>query len=341
MPRPRTHRTAQLAAVAALVCLAAAAIAQAATPSRQRQHRLVVAAQRLDNRAHLALLDLYSLDAHLQAARVRVSGLAASAARLRLQRATLRMELGADRATLTASQQDLAVHLRGLYEQGTVDPLAVMLGATSLSDAVSRLDALTHIAEQNRSLLATAIDARLRLRHARTRLGREQLRLSRALQSAQAAEQSLEQTRGSRLAYIGRLRGEERLRRSQVDALVSQAQRIQQKSQTLQPQQPPQTQGGAVGGGDPSPPTGGRKLVVSATCYDLPGRTATGMPVGWGVVAVDPRVIPLGSKLYVPGYGNGVAADVGGGIKGSIIDLWMPYAKCMQWGRRTVTITIF
>jgi 3D (Asp-Asp-Asp) domain-containing protein len=44
--------------------------------------------------------------------------------------------------------------------------------------------------------------------------------------------------------------------------------------------------------------------------------------------------------MYVPGYGNGVAADVGSGIKGAAIDLWMPPAQCMAWGRRTVTITI-
>jgi 3D (Asp-Asp-Asp) domain-containing protein len=66
------------------------------------------------------------------------------------------------------------------------------------------------------------------------------------------------------------------------------------------------------------------------------------MPVGWGVVAVDPSVIPLGSRLYIPGYGKGVAADVGGGIRGRIIDLWFPtYARCAAWGRRTVTITIY
>jgi 3D (Asp-Asp-Asp) domain-containing protein len=66
------------------------------------------------------------------------------------------------------------------------------------------------------------------------------------------------------------------------------------------------------------------------------------MPVGRGVVAVDPSVIPLGSRMRIPGYGNGVAADVGSGIKGAVIDLWFPtYAECAAWGRRTVTITIY
>jgi 3D (Asp-Asp-Asp) domain-containing protein len=126
------------------------------------------------------------------------------------------------------------------------------------------------------------------------------------------------------------LRARERLQKTQVQSVEAAAQAAQVKSQQLQETAPA------------PPPTGKRQLTVSATCYDLPGRTATGMPVGRGVVAVDPSVIPLGSRLYIPGYGNGVAADVGGGIRGNIIDLWFPtYAECAGWGRRTVTITIY
>jgi 3D (Asp-Asp-Asp) domain-containing protein len=83
-------------------------------------------------------------------------------------------------------------------------------------------------------------------------------------------------------------------------------------------------------------------MTVSATCYILRGTTASGLPTGPGVVAVDPTVIPLGTRLYIPGYGKGIAADIGGGIKGRIIDLWYStYAECAKWGRRTVTITIY
>jgi 3D (Asp-Asp-Asp) domain-containing protein len=61
-----------------------------------------------------------------------------------------------------------------------------------------------------------------------------------------------------------------------------------------------------------------------------------------GVVAVDPRLIPLGTKMHVPGYGRGLAADVGHAIKGRIIDLWFPStAKARAWGRKTVTITVY
>jgi 3D (Asp-Asp-Asp) domain-containing protein len=80
---------------------------------------------------------------------------------------------------------------------------------------------------------------------------------------------------------------------------------------------------------------------VTATGYSLPGHTATGLPVGWGVVAVDPSVIPLGTRLTVPGYGEAVAADTGSAVRGATIDLWFPtLAQARAWGRRTVTVIL-
>jgi 3D (Asp-Asp-Asp) domain-containing protein len=88
--------------------------------------------------------------------------------------------------------------------------------------------------------------------------------------------------------------------------------------------------------------TGGRRtLTVTASAYALPGRTATGIPVGWGVVAVDPGVIPLGTRMTIPGYGDAVAADTGGAVSGASIDLWFPtVAQANAWGRRSVTIIL-
>ena len=80
-------------------------------------------------------------------------------------------------------------------------------------------------------------------------------------------------------------------------------------------------------------------MTVYATGYCLRGTTATGLPVGPGVVAVDPTVIPLGTRMTIPGYGEGVAADTGGAIKGARIDVWL--ASCTEAAGfgRTVTIT--
>jgi 3D (Asp-Asp-Asp) domain-containing protein len=284
----------------------------------------------LDTRIHQALLGVYSLDSRLHAWRARVSSLQAEAVELRRRRSALRQEIGAARTTLHISQGRLAVNLRSLYERGNVNAVAVMLGATSLADGLQQLEDLKNVADQSRRMVVATTAARHRLLRARLLLAAEARRLERSLEAARQAEQELANAASARLAYVSALRAKARLQAAQVQSVVATADAAAQKSQQLQPAT------------TTSPPvSGSRSLVVSATCYDLPGKTATGMPVGPGVVAVDPSVIPLGSKMYVPGYGNGVAADVGSGIQGATIDLWMPQAQCMAWGRRTVTITIY
>ena len=89
----------------------------------------------------------------------------------------------------------------------------------------------------------------------------------------------------------------------------------------------------------PGPPRSGGTMSVLATGYCLTGKTATGLPVGPGIVAVDPGVIPLGTRMTIPGYGEGVAADVGGGIKGAHIDVWIASCSDAASFTRTVTIT--
>jgi 3D (Asp-Asp-Asp) domain-containing protein len=326
----RSHAV-RFGGLTALLALVAASAALAAPGARARgtASGVDVTTQRLDSRVHQALLSLYSLDSQLQNWRARLGSLESEAAALRSRRASLKSELVSDRATLKTSQHQLAVELRVAYQQGNVYPVAVVLGAQSLSKGLSQLDDMSRFASQNGQVVAATSAANVRLLRSERRLAAEERRLEQSLAAARQAEARLAAAAASRAAYVFSLRAQERLRAEQVRSVEAQAQTAQQKSQKLAP--PTST----------PPPSGKRQLTVSATCYDLPGRTATGMPVGQGVVAVDPSVIPLGTRMYVPGYGHGVAADVGGGIKGDIIDLWMTPSQCAAWGRRTVTITIY
>jgi len=77
----------------------------------------------------------------------------------------------------------------------------------------------------------------------------------------------------------------------------------------------------------------------TASCAGCSGITAIGRPAGHGIVAVDPRVIPLGTRMYIPGYGHAVAGDTGGAIHGNRIDLgFNSNAQANQFGRRSVMV---
>lgn len=83
----------------------------------------------------------------------------------------------------------------------------------------------------------------------------------------------------------------------------------------------------------------------TAYCTGCSGITSTGINLKANpnkkVIAVDPKVIPLGSKVYVEGYGHAVAGDVGSAIKGNKIDVFIPNrARALQWGRQQVKIQV-
>ncbi len=81
--------------------------------------------------------------------------------------------------------------------------------------------------------------------------------------------------------------------------------------------------------------------IMEATAYSGGGTTKSGVPAQVGVIATDPKVIPLGTKLYVEGYGYAVSGDIGSAIKGNIIDIYLETeAACIQWGRRMVKVYI-
>lgn len=78
-----------------------------------------------------------------------------------------------------------------------------------------------------------------------------------------------------------------------------------------------------------------------ATAYSLRGRTASGEMVRQGIIAADPRILPLGTVVHIDGLGTYIVKDTGGGIKGARIDIWMPSrSNAIQFGRRGVKIKI-
>ncbi|GKV57170.1 hypothetical protein NCCP2222_31170 [Sporosarcina sp. NCCP-2222] len=106
----------------------------------------------------------------------------------------------------------------------------------------------------------------------------------------------------------------------------------------------------AVTSAGSEPAGGGTELIVTATAYTAyctgcSGTTAYGIDLRSNpdqkVIAVDPSIIPLGTKVWVEGYGEAIAGDTGGAIKGHKIDVFIPsYENAMEWGVKKVKVKV-
>jgi 3D (Asp-Asp-Asp) domain-containing protein len=262
--------------------------------------------------------------------------------RLRRERASVQAQLRAARRTLAIAQVQLAHRLRTLYENGEPDALEALLGATSVKDAMTALDDLERSAKLDDRIARQTRTARVHLRRIASRLATRDARLATLSDEAARSVTALTSARAERERFVATLGARQRLNETQLGSLQSRARASAARTQRLA-SAPPQV---ATADVEPSVATGdvqagARTLTVVATGYALQGQTASGLPAAWGVAAVDPSVIPLGTRFSVPGYGEAVAADTGGAVHGAVIDLWFPTtADALAWGRRTVTITL-
>lgn len=282
-----------------------------------------------------AVLDLYALDSRLARESARLVALRIRTAEVRAERAAAQRRLKVARHSLAAAQTALARRLQILYEQGDSDPLAIVLGASSVDEALSSIDSIDRLADQDRRVIEQTRRAKHRLTAVTRALAAHERTLQGLADQAEESTLSLRQARGERASFVSSLSSQRQLNATEISALQEQALAVETNSQRLS----------GVSSATPSSPLGpslsGRTLTVTATGYAINGRTATGAPTGWGIVAVDPGVIPLGTQMTIPGYGSGVAADTGSAVQGAAIDLWFPsVAQARAWGRRTVTITL-
>jgi len=335
-------RLAALCTGLALLVAVPGALGADASDLRSQADRLRDRGASFATQRQSALLTLYALESEVELARAAVSSLDARRSRLAAEHASTRRQLALAKGAAEDSQRRLERLLRTLYEQRGIDPLAVLLGAESLDEALAGLESLDRAAAENRRILAQAQTTRERLAQVDARLTAREGEVARLAAAARSRARELETTAAVRAAYAEDLRRRQDLTASQVGTLEAQARSAQQHTAELRPATTvPETFSPEAPREAPAADEGPRTLTVSAIGYSLPGRTASGLPVGRGIVAVDPSVIPLGTRLYVPGYGEAVAADTGSAIRGNVIDLWFATtAEAYAWGRRTVVVTL-
>ena len=321
---PGTRLRAGLVAVfvAVFVALQLAAVTGAGAPSRPQARADALRTQNatLAGRAQAAWLSSVSLSTRLGQTRAALVRLHARTQEIAARRAEAENSLRLARRTLHVSQGRLAAHLRALYEQGDTDPMAVLVGASSVDDAISGLENLHRIAGQDWQVIDEAKAARARLVAAARQLAADEASAREAEDATAATITALAAARREQAATLASLQAKRSANSSAISSLETQARSIASAA---------------------PPSANGRTLTVTATGYSLSGRTATGVQVGYGIVAVDPSVIPLGTHMTIPGYGEGVAADTGDAVAGAHIDLWFPTrAEALAWGSRAVTVTL-
>lgn len=346
--RPVSRRARYLApSIAALLLVSVCGVAAGASGSRE-----LAALAGVERSAEL---ELYASESAL--ARAVDASRRLDARRFGLERSLARARTRATvvRASLAATRRSIAALLRRLYVDGEAEPLAVLFGARSLDGVLEGIDVLERATSLNRRLAAEGRARAVRLDTQLVRLAGAKVALGLATARARAAAARYSVAVAAKRSTLDAIRREQGLTRERLAVAEERARVAQRASERIArdaartsaapaaPTRPgPQPQPSPVAARADGTGAGGRQLVTDAVAYHLPGRTASGLPVGVGVIAVDPTVIPLGTRVFVPGYGPAVAADVGSAIKGNIIDLWMPStAAARAWGRRTVTITIY
>ena len=340
--RPWTRFAALSLILTAALVASSAARADDPASLRSEAERLRAQTTGLAAQAHSVLLELYALETRLAGAEARLATLRSKQAKLEDEEASARRQLSIARSSLKSAEHGLAKRLQTLYVEGEVDPLAVLLGAESLDEALTALEGLGRMADQDVSILGQVRRARTKLKRSLAALKERRADLEAVVADAAAEREALAGARAERAGYLADLEQQQALNDATIARLTNQASAAERKGAE-------EASGGATPTptpvSAPAPPTGppapGTRMTVSSTGYCLRGRTSTGIPTGWGVVAVDPAVIPLGTRMTIPGYGEGVAADTGSAVRGAMIDVWFPScSQALEWGRKTITITI-
>ena len=340
-------RPAAALAVAGALLIPAAGLADNPATLRARGAELESAEQQ-------ARLELFAFESKLARAESALAGIQARLDRLERERASSQRQLQAARRTLAEAEDRLAEQVRALYITEQPDVLAVFLGAGSIEDAIDGVDSIQRAADATSGVLGEAQAARVRVASILRRQTERRGELRELRRSAVARTQELASARGDRLAYISELQAEQVLNERQIAEAVAAAEAAQAAAsvQTAVAETAPSISSiGAQTIVDTPQPSRSRyrsrhrnphrrrpsrKRARPSPSSPPPtrmrGTTTTGIPTGYGVVAVDPTVIPLGTRMTIPGYGEAVAADTGGAIKGLRIDVWVPTAaEAAQW----------
>src|SRR5690349_1745859 len=167
-------------------------------------------------RSRGVVLQLYALDSRLAREQARIVELRIRSAEVKADLAAARERLRAARGTLRVEQRSLATRLQLMYEQGDTDPLAVVLGASSVADALGNLDSLDRIASQDREIIVQTRAAKHTADSLSRTLETKQRDLQTLADQASQSVVSLQQAHTERTSYLASLASQQRLNAASI-----------------------------------------------------------------------------------------------------------------------------
>ena len=270
--------------------------------------------------------EVVTLDSEISSLSGRLSDLEAKSAALEARIGGLNAEVAAKRGKVAAKRGALADRARNMYVNGRSNTLVMLFSSEDVSEFFKRNEYVQKVNERDTLLVdaikreAEELDASL------AELKRRKKEIDGVASEFETRRGKLVASRSERaevLARAGTLSGD----------VQDQSRRVESKMLEINP---PVANGRHTG----------RFLMMVATGYSpeepgLSDATASGLKAQHGVVAVDPRVIPLGTRVHVEGYGYAIAGDTGSAIKGMRIDLCFDrLEECNAYGKRTVRVEI-
>ncbi|MBU4193825.1 MAG: hypothetical protein KKF66_02355, partial [Actinobacteria bacterium] len=235
-------------------------------------------------------------------------------------------ESEAYREKLAGRRRALGSRARSIYMNGRNSKLVMLFSSDDVSDFFKRAEYMDKVTAEDARLIRSVKQESERLDGTLADLKRRREEIDEVARNHASRRERLQASGSEREELLARA-GEAK------EQLEERSQEVESKFDEINPP-------------DSNHQHTGRFLTMRATAYSpeepgLSDTTASGLKAGKGVVAVDPSVIPLGTRLYIDGYGYAIAADTGGAIKGNRIDLCFDtLQEVTAYGCRTVKVEI-
>ncbi|KYN77383.1 hypothetical protein A0J52_11075 [Clostridium sporogenes] len=236
--------------------------------------------------------------------------------------------------------------VRAMYISGGDSYLDILLASESLSDFMSRIDTVSKIMRFDKNVVIKLKEEKEAIVKEKENLDQEKNKLVSLKKSNEVTLLRLNKSVEEEKKALSNVKEKENQIVASEAAKAKETQDNSKQAKEVASNNSNSSEGQTLSRGELNSGSYSKVMMMEATAYAGHGITASGNPTnrnpnGYSTIAVDPRVIPMYSKVYVEGYGYAIALDTGGAIQGNRIDLFMnSEAECNSWGRRTVKVYV-